>query len=168
MVDVNIKDSILSEAAKKDMDSFLKAIVDAIYSAIGGELNSENMQQLNSFQITLLAYCILRDEVMDGGFIQLIHNGYGGFIFMNPFSKAMREWGLIDLAKLINKTHKVYSKFHSEIEVDCTDDEFMEMFEKMPEFDDYDDNFVENEESWTGMVALFVDKNIKEFVNIEV
>ena len=107
MVEVRVEDNSLRQAAEQGMDEFVGVFVDAINDAIGGELTAESMSQLNSDQITLLGYQILRDEVMDGGFVQLIHNGYGPFFFRNPFATAMREWGLRDLYKLINKAHKL-------------------------------------------------------------
>lgn len=167
MKKVVVNDSDLQKAAGEGMDAFLQVFVKAIYDAIGGGLNSGNMSELNSSQITLLAYDILHSEVMDGGFVQLIHNGYGGFIFLNPFARAVREWGLVDLCRLLRKVHGLYKKSHEEIERDCTDDEFMALFEKHPEFDDYDDMFVENEEDWTAMVAHYVDDNIGLFAEIK-
>lgn len=166
MKEVKIENIKLKQAAKKGMDDFLAAFVDAIYATIGGELTVKTMSELSTDQLTLLAYSILRDEVMDGGFIQLIHNGYGGFIFRNPFGKMIRNWGLVDLYKLVNKTHKLYNKFHTEIERDCTDDEFMAMFERFAEFDHCDDTFVENEEKWTATVARYVDEHIGNFAQI--
>ena len=167
MKEVIIEEYILQKAAAEGMDAFIGVFVDAIHHAIGGDMNADNMKELNSDQITLLAFQILHDEVMDGGFVQLIHNGYGGFIYCNPFDKAMREWGLRDLYKLINKSHTLYNKYHDEIERDCTDDEFMGMFEKYQEFDDYDDEFVENEEQWTGEIARYVDKHINKNEKID-
>ena len=105
---VTVKDTVLRQAAEAGMDEFIKVFTDAIYDFIGGKLNADNMGMLNSDQITLLAYVILRDNVMDGGFVELIHNGYGGFIFLNPFGKAVREWGLQDLYKIIRKCHRYY------------------------------------------------------------
>ena len=43
----------------------------------------------------------------------------------------------------------------------------MAMFEQYSEFDDYDDEFVENEEEWTSEVAHYVDEHIDEFVVVE-
>ena len=97
MLEVTVKDIALQKAAEQGMDAFLQTFIDAIYQAIGGELTADTMSQLNADQITLLAYDILHKEVMDGGFIQLIHNGYGAFIFHNPFDKAVRAWGMMDL-----------------------------------------------------------------------
>lgn len=164
---VVVNESDLLKAAEKDMDQFILVFVDAINKAIGNELTAENMAKLNADQITLLAYVILRDEVMDGGFVQLIHNGYGPFIFKNPFSKMLRKWGIDPLASMINKAHKSFTHFHEEIEKECSDDEFMALFEKFPVFDDYDDDFVENEEQWTNMVACYIDEHIEDFAVIK-
>ena len=167
MIEVKVKDAALREAAMQDMDAFLGVFINATKEAIGGELNAENMQQLSVAQITLLAYDILHEEVMDGGFVQLIYNGYGVFIFDNPFAKVLRDWGLRDLAKMLFAVRKLYKEYGEKIQRECSDDEFMAMFEQFPEFDDYDDEFVENEENWTEAVARYVDEHIEEFVVIE-
>lgn len=166
MINIKVKESDIIAAAAEGMDAFVQVFVDAIYDAIGGSLTAESMAQLNSDQITLLAYSILRDEMMDGGMVQLIHNGYGGFIFRNPFDKALTNWGMADLARIIKKGRWAYFKHQDEIEVECTDEEFMAMFERMPEFDDLDDAFVQDEERFTAMVACYIDEHIDVFAEI--
>lgn len=162
-----IKSALLAEKAEQGMDAFVQVFVDAINESIGGQLTAETMATLNADQITLLAYSILREEVMDGGFVQLIHNGYGPFFFKNPFGRMMREWGIDELATLINRVRNLYSKHHKEIERECTDEEFMALFEQMPQFDDCDDLFVENEEQWTAAVAYYIDEHIGKFAEVE-
>lgn len=166
MKQILVNEQDIVNAAQQGCDEFIDLFVNAIYEAVGGEINQQAITSLNADQITLLAYVILRDEVMDGGFVQLIHNGYGEFIFKNPFSKMMRLWGIDELAKMINKVHKLYSHHHEQIEAECSDEEFMALFEKLPEFDDYDDCFVENEEEWTESVAHYVDQNLDKFVKV--
>lgn len=167
MITVKVKDLVLRQKAEEGMDAFVGVFVDAVNEAIGGSLTAETMSQLNVDQITLLAWNALHEEVMDGGFVQLIHNGYGGFIFRNPFAKMMRLWGIDELAKLVNKARKLYDKYHEEIERDYSDEEFMALFERMPEFDDLDDDFVENEELWMNQVACYIDEHIDLFATIE-
>ena len=82
MKEVIVKDERLQQAAMEGMDAFVKVFVDAIREAIGGELTAETMGELNSDQITLLAWDMLHEDVMDGGFVQLIHNGLGTHIFL--------------------------------------------------------------------------------------
>lgn len=167
MVEVKVKDSSLEKAAMQGMDEFIRVFVDGIRNAIGGELTAESMAELNSDQVTLLAWDMLLDEVMDGGFVQLIHNGLGPFIFKNPFAKAVRQWGLRDLSKMIYEAHTLWLKYGEEIERDCTDDEFMALFERFPEFDDMDDMFVEHEEEWTDEIAHYIDDHLERFAVIE-
>ena len=167
MIEVRIKDSALREAAGEGMDAFVGCFVSATKEAIGGELTAETMAELNSDQVTLLAWDILHEEVMDGGFVQLIHNGYGPFIFKNPLAKALKLWGLRELSKLIYSAHTLYIKYGEQIERDCTDDEFMALFEQFPEFDDLDDTFVVEEENWTADIAHYIDENIERFANVE-
>ena len=146
-----------------DVRSKLEEVVAALNEAIGGELTAETMGRLNSDQITLLSWQLLHDEVMVGGFVQLIHNGYGPFVFKSPLAKALRLWGLRDLSKLIYSAHTLYEKYHTEIERDCTDEEFMALFEQYPEFDDLDDTFVEQEEAWTEQIAQYVEEHKERF-----
>ncbi len=166
MKEVVVKDADLQQAAMEGMDAFLGVFVKATYEAIGGELTAESMEELNAYQITLLAWDILHQEVMDGGFVQLIHNGYGPFIFKNPFAKAVKLWGMRELSKLIYDAHTLWLKHRETIEKDCTEDEFMALFEQFPEFDDLDDTFVENEEEWTSDIAHYVDEHLENFAKI--
>lgn len=161
-----ITDAELRKASAEGMDAFVDVFVRHTLEIAGGELTAESMPKLSADQITLLAYSFLRDEVMDGGYIQLIHNGFGGFIFLNPFARAIKEWGLVELSRHVRKVIPLYKKYHERIEVDCDDEEFMAMFEQMPEFDDFDDDFVVNEEKWTSQVAYYIDEHVGHFAEI--
>ena len=164
-MDINIQEKKLQEAASQGTDAFLTVVHDAILEAIGGEVNAETLPLLNGEQTMLLAYFILREEVMDGGFIQLIHNGYGPFIFLNPFAKAMRLWGAHEFSKLVYKGRKLFELHEKALTTDCSDEEFMALFEKYPEFDDLDDAFIEMEEEVTDIIAHYVDENLERFIN---
>lgn len=167
MIEVKVNDATLRSAAAKGEDTFVATFIDAINAAIGGTLTNETMQQLNSDQITLLGWSYLHSEVMNGGYIQLIYNGYGAFIFKNPFGPAMRNWDLTELYSHLRRTRKAYDKYHSQIEKEMSDDDFMALYEQMPEFDDADDDFIVNEEQWTKMIAAYIDDHINNFATIE-
>lgn len=165
-MEINISNKVIEEAASQGFDEFLAVIRRAMTDRVGSELNAACLQSLNEEQITLWGYLILRDELMDGGFVQLIHNGYGPFFFNNPFAKAMRMWGLADLSNLLNKAKKLYGIYKEELTKDCSEEEFMALFEQFPKFDELDDKFVENEEETTAAVAYYVDEHLTNFVNV--
>lgn len=162
-----VKEESIIKAANEGMDEFINLIADALLESVGGSLDATTMQQLNADQLTVIAYIWMRNEVMDGGFVQLIHNGFGGFIFENPFARIIKSWGLKELGRLIYNVKKLYHEHGASIQADCTDEEFMELFEKYPAFDDYDDTFVENEEEWTSEMAYYIDEHLQDFITIE-
>lgn len=157
----------MRQAAAEGMDAFLAAVVQAVKQTAGGELTAESMQQLTADQITLWGYDILHEEMMDGGFIQLIYNGYGPFFFDNPFAKAMRLWGLNEFSKVLYKAKNLYDERKDDLTRERTDEEFMALFENNEEFDELDDYFVENEEDITAAVACYVDDHLDSFVEVE-
>lgn len=103
---IEVSDEALRNAAGEGMDEFIKVFTDKYLEATGGNLTAETMPLLTGEQHSLLAYQLFRDEIMVGGFCQLIQNGYGSYIFDNPFAKAMRLWGAHDFSKLIYKAKK--------------------------------------------------------------
>ena len=168
IMNIKIHDNQLREAAAKGIDEFFQVFIDAMRAQVGEELNAETMTQLTPEQITIWGYYILREEVMDGGFIQLIHNGYAPFFFQNPFAKAMRLWGLKDLCKLVYRAKDTYDALEdpSPLTAECSDEAFMALFEQYPMFDDLDDEFVEREEEFTAGICQYIDEHIDAFAEI--
>jgi len=162
-----IKENDIKEAAAQGCEAFVKLFAERTLQAVGGELTGETMAQLSADQITLLAYWIVKQEVMEGGFIQLIHNGYGPFIFLNPFAKAMRLWGAREFSKLIYDGRALYEKYAEPLTKDCTDEEFMALYEQFEEFDELDDSFIEMEEEVTEIVAHYIDEHVMAYGQVQ-
>lgn len=163
---IEVSDAALRVAAEEGMDAFIQVFTDAYKQVIGDDWNAEKMALLNAEQHTLLAYQLFRDEVMEGGFCQLIQNGYGGYIFMNPFAKALRLWGVGELTKLIYSAREIYVANKVDLERERTDEEFMAMYEQYEAFDDLEDVFLEKEEMFTALVAEYVDEHLEQFATI--
>ena len=163
---IQIKDSQLAAAAQKGMDEFLQVFTDAYLEAIGGNLTAENMSLLNGSQHTLLAHRFFQDEMRDGGFVQLIQNGYGGYIFSNPFAKAIKQFGAVELSKLVYKAKEIYDPNKAELERETTEEEFNAMYVDFEVFDDLEELYFEMEERQTSLIAAFVDEHIADFAEI--
>ena len=163
---IEVTDAALQKAAGEGMDEFIQVFTDKYKEVIGGELTAETMALLTGEQHSLLAYQIFRDEIMTGGFCQLIQNGYGGYIFDNPFAKVMRLWGAEELSKLIYKAKKIYDAHKADLLKERSDDEFMAMYEQYEAFDDLEEEYFEMEEEMTALVARYVDGHLDLFVKI--
>jgi len=163
---IEIKESDLQKAALEGMDEFIQVFTDKYQEVIGEGLNAENMGLLTGEQHALLSYSIFRDEIMAGGFCQLIQNGYGAYIFDNPFAKAMRLWGEKDFSKLVYKAKEVYDLHREELERERTEEEFMAMYEQFEVFDDMEEAYFEMEELVTTTIAEYVDEHLELFAKI--
>ena len=163
---IKISEQTIIDAVEKGMDEFLKVFTDAYIEALGDEMNEESMNRLNGYQHTLLAYRYFTDELNVGGFIQLIQNGYGGYIFDNPTAKALRMMGAKGISKLIYKAKEIYYKHRDELERETTEEEFMAMYEQYEQFDELEEKFMEIEEEETAIIAHYVDEHIEDFAEV--
>jgi hypothetical protein len=164
---ITITDAQLRQAAGEGMDAFLRAITDQYLAATGGVINADTMPLLNGWQHSLLGYRFLTDELNEGGFVQLIQNGYGPYIFLNPFAKAMRLMGAHKLSKLIYEAKKIYDVHRDDLEADRTDEEFMAMYEQYEAFDDLEEEFMDIEELETTHLADYVDNHLEDFITVK-
>ena len=160
-VEIKVKDEDLRRGAEAGMDEFLNVFIHKYLEVTGGVINAETMPLLNGYQHTLLGYHFFREEVLEGGFIQLIQNGYGPYIFDNPFAKAMRMFGAKDFSQLIYDAHR------EDLEKECSDDEFMAMYEQYEAFDDLEEAYMDMEERVTAQIAEYVDEHLEQFAGIE-
>lgn len=163
---ITLSDSSLRRAASEGMDAFVQLFADAYMKEAGGALTADTMSRLTAAQHTLLAYHILHEELMEGGFCQLIQNGYGAYIFHNPFARILRQWGLEELGKLLYAAKEIYDKHRQDLERERTDEEFMAMYEQYEAFDDLEEVFLDKEEMFTCQIAEYVDEHLEEFASI--
>lgn len=164
-MNIQITRNNLEAATNESGEAVAREVKNAIEQACGS-LTAETLTALNAEQVTLWAFFILHNEVMDGGFVQLIHNGYGPFFFRNPFTKAMQLWGIDTIVPIMRHAEKLYRKHGADIEKPCSDEAFMALFEQFPQFDDLDDEFVEKEENICQAVGQYVADHLERFVEV--
>lgn len=162
-----VSDKALQHAAKGGVSAFLKVFTDKYQEVTGGQINAQTMPLLNGYQHALLSFRIFADEVGVGGFIQLIQNGYGPYIFDNPFAKSMRLMGAKEFSKLIYAAKTIYDKHKEDLEKERTEEEFMALYEQYDKLCDLDDEFLEMEENVADTVARYVDEHIEKFAAIK-
>ena len=163
---IQITEKQIADSLKKEPIDYINLYTDAYLAEIDNELSAENMQKLNGHQHALLAYRYFREEVNFGGFVQLVQNGYGGYIFDNPTAKALKIFGADGTARIIYKAKEVYDANREELERDTTDEEFNAMYVDFEVFEEIEENYYQIEKAQTAIIAEFVDKNRELFAEI--
>ena len=164
---IEISEEALRAGAEKGYAAFLNVFTDKYLEVLGGAVNAENMSMLNGYQHALLSLRIFTEQMEEGGFIQLIQNGYGPYIFNNPFAKAMRLMGAKDFSKLIYDAKEVYDRNKEVLEADYSDDEFMALYEQFDKLGDLDDEFLDTENNIMEIIATYVDEHISDFAVVK-
>ena len=163
---IQIPEKQIVEAAEKGMDEFLNVFTNAYLAELDGDITAENMNKLNGYQHTLLAFRFFTDEVREGGFVQLIQNGYGGYLFDNPTAKALKLMGAKGLSKILYKAKEIFDAHRTQLERDTTEEEFMAMYEQFEQFDELEEKYMEMEEEQTALIAQYVDENLEDFAEV--
>lgn len=163
---IQVSKNDLEKAGAESAWALLEVFINKYYETIGNELTAEGMSKLNGEQNTLLALSIFREEVRSGGFVQLIHNGYGGYIFDNPFAKAIRLMGATELSKLIYKAKDIFDLRREELEKEVEEEELCEIYSEFEEFDELDEEYLRIEENQLYNIAEYVDQNISKFAEV--
>lgn len=163
---IQIAETKVIEAAEKGMDEFLKVFTDAYLEELGGDITTNNIDRLNGYQHTLLALRFFVEEVNVGGFVQLIQNGYGGYVLDNPTAKSLKLMGAKGLSKILYKAKEIYDAHREELERETSEEEFMALYTDFEQFDELEEKFFYIEEEETGIIAQYVDENLEDFAEI--
>lgn len=160
------KEQVREKYETLDSIGFIEWVTDGYLAAVGGALTEENMEMLSAEQHAVLCYRYVLDEVMEGGFIQLIMNGYAPYVLEGPFPMVVKkEWGMKDFSKLLYEVKKEYHKHQEELSKDMDEDEFMAMYEQLEELNELGDDFLdEHQEEVSPAVAKMILENLKKFV----
>ncbi len=156
----------LDAAWNRGPEEYIVFITDAYLDLLDGQLTEYNMDELTASQHTLLAYRYLLDEVMQGGFIQLIQNGLGPYVLDGPFPMMMKkEWELKEFGNFMYDVRKEYHLHRAELEADLNDEQFMALYEQQEKMNELGDEFLDNyQEVVTPMVAEYVRNHEDKFV----
>ena len=160
------KEQVREKYETLDSIGFIEWVTDGYLAAVGGALTEENMEMLSAEQHAVLCYRYVLDEVMEGGFIQLIMNGYAPYVLEGPFPMVVKkEWGMKDFSKLLFEVKKEYHKHQEELSKDMDEDEFMAMYEQLEELNELGDDFLDkHQEEVSPAVAKMIMENLEKFV----
>lgn len=144
----------------------IEAVTDSYLAAVGGALTAENMDKLTADQHSLLCYRYILDEVMEGGFIQLIMNGYAPYVLEGPFPMVVKKfWEMKEFSKFLYEVKRQFHLHQDELLKDMDDEEFMALYEQQEELNDLGDDFLdEYQEDVTPQVAKMIVNDLEKYI----
>lgn len=153
--------------AKDDAWDFLFLFIDPYYETMSSDPSGEIMNDFTAEQHTLLAFNFLYGEVTNGGFIQLIQNGYGGYIFDDPFSEYIKRWGALEIGKIVDDAKILYNQNKVNLEKETDLEGFSKMYEEFTEFEPLDNRFYEAMDDEVEIIRKYIESNIEHFAIVE-
>jgi hypothetical protein len=158
--------TILEEKKASGNDEELyEWLVEPLHVELYQRQNFDFLDDISAGQQLLLCYDYVRNQVMQGGFIQLIQNGYVSLLAYMP------EWlymvGAPEMAKLIDDVLKVYVLNHDILDAETTPEEFAKLYEEFKEFEILDDGFFSLNENTIKSILQYAMEHIGEFVTVQ-
>ena len=123
-------------------------------------------QILNEFtndQNALLAYISMDNQVCNGGFIQLIENKYGSYIFDSPLTDYLNTWGAVKTAKILEDAKLIYHQKKPILEKEKTLEEFAKLYQEHPDFEELENQYYAEVHSERDIIKQYIQSNIVKF-----
>jgi hypothetical protein len=119
---------------------------------------------LSEGQQLLLSYEYVQNQVLQGGFIQLIQNGYIGLLPDLP--EWLQRVDAHAMAKVIDDVLKVYVLNREILDKKTTVEEFAQLYNEFQEFEMLDDEFMHHNEATLGLIIKYALSHLNEFVTL--
>jgi hypothetical protein len=139
----------------------------------------EIMPKLNSSQQTFLTFNLLNDSMsigsyfdygkwgIKGGFLQLIYDGHGEYVFEKPFSKIIGTWGAKKISRIVEKAKSKYIKHKDKVKKLKTLKELSDLYSEISDFKKLDLEYLVNCGKDTEIIKEYIDTHISDFAIID-
>ena len=163
-----IDEEELVAAGRESLWAFLQVFFAHYEQVMGEDFGAEKMQLLTGDQHALNSFRLLIDFLEEGTFVALIQNGYGSYLFDNPFAKALRLYGAKKMSNLVYKAKRVFDENRAGLEPPvATDEDFQRLFDTyQPLFDPIEEEIEKNLPEAVEAVATYVDEHIEKFAEV--
>ncbi len=120
--------------------------------------------ELNDMQQMLICYDYIQNNVLQGGFIQLIQNGYVNMLL--PMPEWLGTIGDKHMAQLLAEALKAYVDHKDILDKETTVEEFAALYNKLPVFHALDNQFQTLHPQTINHILAYATIHIHEFANI--
>jgi hypothetical protein len=146
---------------------YISFLIGKYHMLMATDTSGQIQLQFTTEQNILLAFQIFVDQVSSGGFIQLIENGYGAYIFDNPLSKYLRQWGAVKIATILDQARIIYHNKKAILEKEKSLEEFAKLYQEHKDFELLEAEFSQSISLDTGIIAMYISRHIDRFVLVK-
>lgn len=133
-------------------------------------LSSDNtglmQDEFTAEQNVLMAYNAFDTQVSNGGFIQLIENGFGSYIFDSPLSEHLSDWGLKKTANLIDQARTIYHAKKEILEREKSLEDFTKLYQEHREFEPIESEYYQISNSERELMKKYIESNVSDFARV--
>jgi hypothetical protein len=151
------------EKAKKDKDTLYDLLAQPLHEGLYKHGSFEFMGHLSPGQQALLAYDYVRMQVLQGGFIQFIQNGY--IALLPDLIGQLYKFQCPDMALVLDDVLKVYVLNRELLDKPTTVEEFAKLYDELKEFEIIDDRFTALNEATIDTLLAYATAHLNEFVS---
>lgn len=139
-------------------------IVEPLHGEMYLRQSFDFMDELTENQQLVLSYDYVRMQVLQGGFIQLIQNGYVGLLPDMP--GWLYQMGIPEMAKIIDDALKVFVLNRELLSKQTTVEEFALLYQELKEYEIIDDRFRAEDESTIDAMVQYAIAHPDSFVRL--
>ena len=153
------------KAGAEDITELYELLAEPLHEELYKQQDFTIIDKFSLGQRLLVSYDYLRMQVLQGGFIQLIQNGYIGLLPEMP--AWLQHVGANDMAQVIDDVLKVYVLNREMLDRTTTVEEFAQLYEELKEFEIIDERFNNAHYDTTKKIVEYAKAHTDEFAVIE-
>lgn len=156
----------LSELIALQEQNQTEAIFEQLVLPLHEELYKQQdfsfIETLSPGQELLIRYDYVRMQVLQGGFIQLIQNGYVNLLLSMP--QMLKQVGAPLMGQLLDDVLKVFSLNYEGLSKETSVEEFAKLYEEYTEFEELDARFAQENPSTEKAIVAYALRFPDEFI----
>jgi hypothetical protein len=156
----------LSELIALQEENQIEAIYEQLVLPLHEELYKQQdfsfIETLSPGQELLIRYDYVRMQVLQGGFIQLIQNGYVNLLLSMPL--MLKQVGAVVMGQLLDDVLKVFSLNYEGLSKETSVEEFAKLYEEYTEFEELDARFAQENAATEKAIVAYALRFPDEFI----
>ena len=156
--------ALKEKQASADIDDLYELLVTPLHEELHKRQTFDFFNDLTIGQQLLISYDYVRAQVEQGGFLQLIENGYIGLLPSMP--GWLQVIGANEMAGLLDNVLKIFVENKDILSKERTVEEFAKLYSEFKELEASDTEFMQLNEPTVKLIMEYAMHHPEEFVHV--